>query len=145
MYSIPEIEIKYKGTSIEKTKIKSSKDAEEVFRKMYNSDTLEFIESSIVLFLNQANKTIGWYKLSQGGLSGTIMDVRLIFHVAIKCGATGIIVSHNHPSGQLIPSDADNQMTRKIKEAGKILEIQLLDHLIITEEGYYSFADNCNL
>jgi DNA repair protein RadC len=145
MYSIPEIEIKYKGTDIEKTKIQSSKDAEICLRQMYNSDTLEYLESSIVIFLNRANKTIGWFKLSQGGISGTIMDVRVVFAVALKCGASGIIISHNHPSGRLIPSDEDRRMTSKIKEAGKILDITLLDHIIITEEGYYSFADNGNL
>lgn len=145
MYNIPEIEIKYKSTEIEKTKITSSKAAEECFRKMFNSDTIEYIESSIVIFLNRANKTIGWYKLSQGGINGTIMDQRIIFAVALKCGASGIIISHNHPSGQLFPSNEDNLITNKIKEAGKILDITLLDHIIITEDGYYSYADNGNL
>jgi DNA repair protein RadC len=145
MYNIPEIEIKYKSTDIEKIKITSSKAAEECFRKMFNSDTIEYIESSIVIFLNRANKTIGWYKLSQGGISGTIMDQRIIFGVALKCGASGIIISHNHPSGQLNPSNEDNLITNKIKEAGKILDITLLDHIIITEDGYYSYADNGNL
>lgn len=145
MYNIPEIEIKYKSTKFEKTKIKSSKDAEECFRKMFNSDTIEYIESSIVIFLNRANKTIGWYKLSQGGINGTIMDQRILFAVALKCGASGIIISHNHPSGQLFPSNEDNIATNKIKEAGKILDITLIDHIIITEDGYYSYADNGNL
>lgn len=145
MYNIPEIEIKYKSTDIEKIKITSSKEAEQCFRKMYNSDTLEYIESSIVIFLNRANKTIGWYKLSQGGISGTIMDQRIVFAVALKCGASGIIISHNHPSGQLFPSNEDNLITNKIKEAGKILDIALLDHIIITEEGYYSYADEGKL
>ena len=145
MYNIPEIEIKYKSTDIEKTKITSSKTAEECFRKMFNSDTIEYIESSIVIFLNRANKTIGWYKLSQGGINGTIMDQRIIFAVALKCGASGIIISHNHPSGQLLPSSEDNLITNKIKEAGKILDVTLLDHIIITEDGYYSYADNGSL
>jgi DNA repair protein RadC len=81
-------------------------------------------------------------KLSQGGISGTVTDVRIVMKKAIECLASGIIVCHNHPSGNLNPSDSDTKITQKIKEAGNLMDIQLLDHLIISEKDYYSFADN---
>ena len=81
-------------------------------------------------------------KLSQGGISGTVTDVRIVMKKAIETLASGIIVSHNHPSGNLNPSESDTKITQKIKEAGGLLDIQLLDHLIISDKDYYSFADN---
>jgi DNA repair protein RadC len=95
-----------------------------------------------ILFLNRSNKVINRMKLSQGGISGTVTDVRLVMKKAIEYLASGIIVCHNHPSGNLNPSDSDTRITQKIKEAGNIMDIQLLDHLIISEKDYYSFADN---
>ncbi len=95
-----------------------------------------------ILFLNRANRVIERMKLSQGGLSGTVTDVRLIMKKALECLASGIILCHNHPSGNLKPSEADIKITHKIKEAGDLMDIQLLDHLIISEKDYYSFADN---
>ncbi len=80
-------------------------------------------------------------EVSTGGISGTVADPKLIFVAALKAGASGMIVSHNHPSGNLTPSQADMELTRKLKEGGKLLEIQLLDHIIMTSESYYSFAD----
>jgi DNA repair protein RadC len=95
-----------------------------------------------ILFLNRSNKVINRMKLSQGGISGTVTDVRLVMKRALEYLASGIIVCHNHPSGNLNPSESDTRITRKIKEAGNIMDIQLLDHLIISEKEYYSFADN---
>jgi DNA repair protein RadC len=95
-----------------------------------------------ILFLNRSNKVINRMKLSQGGISGTVTDVRLVMKKAIEYLASGIIVCHNHPSGNLNPSESDTRITQKIKEAGNIMDIQLLDHLIVTEKEYYSFADN---
>jgi DNA repair protein RadC len=95
-----------------------------------------------ILFLNRSNKVISRMKLSQGGLSGTVTDVRIVMKKAIENLASGIIVCHNHPSGNLNPSESDSRITNKIKEAGILLDIQLLDHLIITDKEYYSFADN---
>ena len=138
---LPEITLKYKKGEILKCKISSSKDCNEVFRKFYDEDVFLLSESFIVLFLNKANNSIGWYKLSTGGITGTVADLRLLFAAALNCAATSIILSHNHPSGNLKPSDADVKLTRKIKDAGFILDITVIDHLIITEENYYSFAD----
>lgn len=95
-----------------------------------------------ILFLNRSNKVISRMKLSQGGISGTVTDVRMVMKKAIEYLASGIIVCHNHPSGNLNPSESDTRITQKIKEAGVIMDIQLLDHLIISENEYYSFADN---
>jgi DNA repair protein RadC len=98
-----------------------------------------------IVFLNRSNKVINTMKLSQGGVSGTVTDVRIILKKAIEILASGIIVCHNHPSGNLNPSEADNKITLKIKEAGQLMDIQLLDHLIICDGDYYSFADNGTL
>ncbi|SHI66601.1 RadC family protein [Flavobacterium haoranii] len=94
-----------------------------------------------VLFLNNSNKVIYKTQISKGGITGTIVDIRIVFKFALEHNATSIILSHNHPSGKLQASEADIQITKKIKEAGKNLDIQVLDHVIITEKSYYSFVD----
>lgn len=139
---LPEISIKYKkNAKIVQKQIKGTDDAVELLRKMYDADTLEYCESCIVIYLNRANKTIGWMKVSQGGITGTVIDARIIVGVALKCGATGIIVSHNHPSGALTTSSADDDITRKLKEGCRFLDINLLDHIIITAESHHSYAE----
>jgi DNA repair protein RadC len=95
-----------------------------------------------ILFLNRSNRVVNRMKLSQGGISGTVTDVRIVLKQAIENLASGIIVCHNHPSGNLNPSESDTRITQKIKEAGALMDIQLLDHLIVTDKDYYSFADN---
>ncbi len=119
--------------------IRSSKDVADIFQPLL-SDLSH--EEFWILFLNRSNKVINRMKLSQGGISGTVTDVRLVMKEAIECLASGIIVCHNHPSGNLNPSESDSKITQKIKEAGSLLDIQLLDHLIISDMDYYSFADN---
>lgn len=98
-----------------------------------------------ILLLNRNNKVIHRFMTSKGGLTATVIDVRTILKTAIDRLATSMILSHNHPSGNLTPSDADMQITRKLKEAGKIMDIQVLDHVIVSHYGYYSFADNGQL
>jgi DNA repair protein RadC len=119
--------------------IRSSKDVSDIFQPLL-SDLMH--EEFWILFLNRSNKVITRMKLSQGGLSGTVTDVRMIMKKAVECLASGIIVCHNHPSGNLNPSESDSKITQKIKEAGNLMDIQLLDHLIISDKDYYSFADN---
>ncbi len=126
-------------------KIQNSQNAEEILRKCFCMDSFLIQEQFIVLMLNNANKVLGYYPVSTGGLTSTIVDVRLIFSTAIKTLATGIICAHNHPSGTTKPSNADIQITEKIKKAGELLDIKLMDHLIITDETYYSFADDGRL
>ena len=123
----------------EVVQIKCSKDVADIFQPIL-ADLLH--EEFWILFLNRSNKVINRMKLSQGGISGTVTDVRLAMKKAIECLASGIIVCHNHPSGNLNPSESDSKITQKIKEAGNLLDIQLLDHLIISDKDYYSFADN---
>ena len=119
--------------------IKCSRDVADIFQPIL-SDLPH--EEFWVLFLNRSNRVIGRMKLSQGGVSGTVTDVRIVLKKAIEYLASGIIVCHNHPSGNLNPSESDTKITKKIKEAGELMDIQLLDHLIISEKDYYSFADN---
>ena len=99
-------------------------------------------EEFFCIFLNRANKVIKIDQVSKGGISGTVTDVRIIIKNAVLLTASGVIVAHNHPSGNLNPSESDIKITTKIKEAGNLLDIQLLDHLIIYDSDYYSFADN---
>jgi len=101
----------------------------------------------VELLLNRANKVLGISTISEGGLSGTVTDVRLIYQYAIKANASGIIIAHNHPSGNINPSESDQKITNKIKDAGNLLDIQLLDHIILTAEIeiYRSFADEGQL
>jgi DNA repair protein RadC len=119
--------------------IKCSKDVADIFQPLL-SDLQH--EEFWILFLNRSNRVIDRMKLSQGGISGTVTDVRMVMKRAIEFLASGIIVCHNHPSGNLNPSESDSKITKKIKEAGNLMDIQLLDHLIISGKEYYSFADN---
>jgi DNA repair protein RadC len=94
-----------------------------------------------IIYVNNSNKVIRKNQLSKGGITGTLVDVRIVLKIALEVGATGIILVHNHPSGTLNPSEADKQLTKKLKTAGESLDIKVLDHLIITEKAYFSFAD----
>lgn len=139
---LPEITLKLKKGNVLKAKIRSSKDAVNIFREVWDKDTLEICESVMIIFLNRSNNTIGWFKVSQGGINGTIVDNRLILVTALKCLASSMIICHNHPSGNTEPSPADINVTKKLKEAAALLDMQILDHLILTEDSYYSMADN---
>ena len=125
--------------ALEKPRITSSKDVFNLMQPVIGD--LEH-EEFWVLFLNNSNKVLAKSQISKGGLTATIVDVRLLFKRALELASVGIIVCHNHPSGKLQPSTADKQLTQKIKEAGCTLDIKLLDHLIITEKVYFSFADD---
>lgn len=122
--------------------ISKSLDAYNVLSKIYKLEDILISEQFHILFLNNSNKLIGTTMLSQGGMTGTVVDIKLLMRNALLMGSNGIMLAHNHPSGKLKPSDSDIQITKKIKEACKIMDIALLDHLIITEFDYYSFADN---
>lgn len=123
----------------DKAKITGSNDAADLFMPLLGDlDHEEFW----ILLLNRSNRVLDKFMASKGGITGTVIDVRTIMKCAVEKSATSMILCHNHPSGNLSPSDADLQITRKIKDAGKIMEIQVLDHLIITQKSFYSFADN---
>jgi DNA repair protein RadC len=140
---VAEVELVYKTKvkAYERPLVKSSRDGYETFLKVWDETKLELQEEFKVLLLNQANRVIGVYEASSGGITGTVADPRLILAAAIKGLSVSIILGHNHPSGNLKPSRADEELTIKIKEAAKYLDIKVLDHLIVTNEGYYSFAD----
>ena len=123
---------------VEKTKIGSSNDA---YNYMYSSLSDLPHEEFWVLFLNRANMVIKKDRISIGGLNGTIADVRMIFKMAVETLSCGIILVHNHPSGNKEASEVDKKLTQKLKEAGKLLDVPVLDHLIFTDNGYFSFAD----
>lgn len=125
----------------ERPKITCSKDIFLLLLNNWDKDKLEFVEQFKVLYLNRANKVIGIYEVSTGGLTGTVADPRLVFATALKLNATGLILAHNHPSGNLSASNADKNLTQKIVNAGLMLDILVFDHIILTSEAYFSFAD----
>ncbi len=139
---VAEIEISYKPLikPSEMVKISCSGDAEKIFRSIWDS-SINYRESFYALYLNRANNVLGYQLISIGGLTGTLVDNRCIFQAALKANAVSIILAHNHPSGSKDPSNSDMSITRKIKEAGSLLDITLLDHLIMLQEDYVSFAD----
>ena len=124
--------------ALEKKKITSSKSVFELMQPIIGE--LQH-EEFWIIYLNNSNKVIQKNQLSKGGITGTLVDVRLVLKNALEVGATGIILAHNHPSGTLKPSEADKQITQKLKVAAESLDIKVLDHLIITEKAYFSFAD----
>ncbi len=141
---VAEIELIYKSKvkPSERPKVTTSRDAYNLLKQNWDENKIEFVEQFKVLFLNRANKVLGIFELSTGGVSGTVADPKLVFTAALKLNACNIILCHNHPSGNIKPSRADEQLTQKIKEAGKYLDLPVIDHLIISsEESYYSFAD----
>ncbi|GMN11550.1 JAB domain-containing protein [Croceitalea sp. MTPC9] len=142
---VNEIKISYKGglKSSEWQAISNSQDAAELLFEDWDKNTISIYETFKVVLLNNSNKVKGVYQISQGGITGTLVDLRLLFAVILKSLSVAIILTHNHPSGKLIPSEADKNLTNKINKAGKLFDIRLLDHLIFAPDGdYYSFSDN---
>lgn len=141
---VAEIRLSYssKISDADRLKVTSSSDAHDVFRARWKKSRIGYIEEFKALLLNRANLVLGVINISLGGVSGCVADPKVIYAAALKANASGLLVAHNHPSGNLIPSQADIQLTRKLKNAGEFLDLPLLDHLIITKDGsYYSFAD----
>lgn len=143
MYKVAEIELIYKTRvkASQRPKVSSSKEVYQILLKSWDENKIEFVEQFKILLLNRGGRILGIYEVSSGGVSGTVADPKLIFSAALKANASSLILSHNHPSGNTRPSDADRQLTRRIKMAGELLDISVLDHIIVTTEGYCSFAD----
>ena len=144
MNYLNEITVLYERKSIEleRNKIKCSQDVIGLLKEVYEKNKISYQEEVIVLYLKSSDKLIGYQKLCSGGLTSAVIDVRLIFSTALKTLATGIIISHNHPSGNINPSKTDELITKKIVEAGKLLDINVLDHIIVNPDfEYFSFAD----
>lgn len=142
-FPVQELQLIYKQKfkPSERPKITNSQDCYRVLLSIWNTEVMGFIEEFKILLLNRANRVIGCYDVSTGGICGTIVDPRVVFAAALKSCAVGIILAHNHPSGNLTPSEADLQLTRKLIDGGKLLDIAVLDHIILSEESYLSFAD----
>jgi DNA repair protein RadC len=142
--TVSEVQLIYKSKikASDRIKITCSRDAYKIFMESWNPGTISFLEEFKILLMNRSNSVLGILEISKGGISGTVTDTRIIFAAAIKGNASGIICAHNHPSGNLNPSESDSKITQKIKEAGNLMDIQLLDHIILTMDGeYFSFAD----
>ena len=143
---VGEVQLSFKKyNSINASRISTSKDANAVFRELFPPNQISYREHFYVLYLNNSNHIMGYQLLSIGGITNTIVDIRIVLQGALLTTAVGIILAHNHPSGNTKPSISDRELTDKIDKACKTLDIQLLDHLIITEESYFSFADNGEL
>jgi DNA repair protein RadC len=140
---IAEIQVSYHPhfRAAERPKISRSKDVYSVLIDNWDNDTIELKEHFKVLLLNRANRVLGIYEVSSGGMAGTVVDPKLIFGIALKAGASYLVLSHNHPSGKLKPSTEDLNITKKLEAAGKLLDLLVIDHLIVTSTGYLSFQD----
>jgi DNA repair protein RadC len=121
--------------------VTSSKTAYQFFYSIFDADTILWTEESAMIILNRANEIIGYSKISSGGTAGTVVDAKVIFTKALLAGGHSIILAHNHPSGNLEPSEQDIKLTKQLVKAGDVLDIRVLDHLILTDKGYYSMSD----
>lgn len=142
MNTISEIKVAYRPLSTTiLNPITQSKDVYDLIIREWDDNILEMIEEVKVIFLNRTNKQIGIYNLAKGGITGCVVDIRIILSIALKTLATGVILVHNHPSGNLKPSTEDKKITNELRKACEIMNITLLDHLIVTRKGFFSFAD----
>ena len=141
---IPEVKVRFNRSASRKFlgRVTTSSNVADFIRKIYKRGEIELQEQFIVLYLNQSNEIVGYYRHAKGGINSTIADVRIILSTALKSNSVAIIIAHNHPSSNLKPSEADKHLTKKIKEAASLMDINVLDHLILTNESYYSFADD---
>lgn len=137
----PEFKTRIKRDNLKKVRVMKSSDIIPFLREIWEEEKLDLIESFYVVFLNRANTTVGWSKISDGGITGTVADPKIIYNNALQSLACNMIIAHNHPSGNLRPSNTDEELTKKIAAAGKLLDIHLLDHIILTTESHFSFAD----
>ena len=140
---VAEIKLSYRAKvkPSERPQVTCSTDCYKVLKESWDTGRIEFVEQFKVMLLNRANKVLGIYEASTGGVAGTVADPKLIFAAALKACASSIVLCHNHPSGNHKPSAADLQLTKKMKAGGELLDIAVLDHIIITSERYYSLAD----
>lgn len=139
VFKIAEVKLTYKPRYKQTIKITCPAESESIFRSIWD-DNLQYIESCYLLLLNRANIVLGYLKLSSGGTTGTVVDTKVILQAAIKSNAHGIIIAHNHPSGNPKPSAEDEVLTMRLKKACKIIDVELLDHIILTKSDYYSFS-----
>lgn len=142
--NVAEIKLSFKPhfKASDRPKITSPKDAFGVFMQSWDMNLMQYLEQFKVMLLNRANRVLGLCEVSQGGLNATYVDLKVVFALALKSGASGIVLCHNHPSGTLQASRQDILLTDKAKEVASLFDIVIFDHIIIGEAGYYSFADD---
>ena len=140
-YKFPKIKVKVSVTKGDKVTITSPDKMVEVMRSIFDADTILWTEEVIMVCLNRANDVVGYYKISSGRFSGSVVDPRVVMTIALQNASSSIILAHNHPSGNLKPSEGDKAITEKIKNACAFFDMKLLDHLIITDESYFSFNE----
>ncbi len=140
---VSEVQLSYKTTvkASDRPQINTSEDVHRVLQSNWNYEIIKFIEEFKIILLNRANRVLGIVPISVGGTSGTIADPKIIYVAALKCNAASVILVHNHPSGNLKPSQADIELTKKLRNAGQFLDLPVIEHIILTKEGYLSFAD----
>jgi DNA repair protein RadC len=139
----PEVKLRItRGKKVTSAKIRSAKDTVEILRKFITPSKVQTQEFACAIFLNNNNDVLAVYQLGMGGFTATVFEKRLLFAAALKLGATAIILCHNHPSGSLTPSQADKTFTKQVSEVADLHDIKVLDHIILTKENYYSFAEN---
>lgn len=145
-YIVSEIQLKYKPQPLTES-IHGAKEIHDLLvKRVFDEETIGYKESFKVLLLNNANKIIGYTTISEGGLTSTVVDVRVVMQTALVSNATSIILAHNHPSGNLYPSGHDDNLTKKIKSACELMDIRLLDHIIVTPyDSFYSYCDEGRL
>ncbi|QPH37909.1 JAB domain-containing protein [Pedobacter endophyticus] len=143
-FKVAEVQVSYKPdyNISERPKISSSQQTYCLLKQQWDMGRISFLEEFKVILLNRSNHVLGIVDISMGGVSGTYVDSKLVFAVALKGNASGIIVTHNHPSGSIRPSEADIKLTKRLIECGKLLDINVWDHIILSENCYYSFADD---
>ena len=138
-----EVEIVYSGPkTAELRKITCSKDCEHLLRQIFDERKLNYKESFHVILLNRANNPIACSRIGEGSTTGVVVNLKEIFQLALLGNACGIIIAHNHPSGNSQPSEQDNILTQKVRKAAEMMDISLLDHIILAEESYYSYSDH---
>jgi len=144
LYSVNEVEIVYKNKIPyqDRIQINQSSTAYEILRQCWDENRIELVEQFKILLLDRRHHCLGVSEIATGGITGCVVDPRIVFATALKTRASGLILAHNHPSGNLKPSEADIALTRKLMQGGKLLEISVLDHLIVTSHNYCSFADD---
>ena len=143
-YKVGEVKLSYKVEERSGKFVTSAKSAKKLFDELYDND-YDHIEKTYILGLSRNNEMVSWMLLGVGGISGVVMDARIILQFALLTNSSAIILSHNHPSGNPKPSSQDNLMTEKIKKGCEVVDITLLDHLILTSDGYYSYSDSGKL
>ncbi len=147
LYQVAEVQLVYRNKvkASQRPQISRSQDAYDIFMQTWDKDKLDFIEQAKLMLLNRNNRVLGLVELSTGGVSGTIVDPKIVLVAALKANASSIILAHNHPSGNPKPSQQDLRITQDIKDVSKRLTLSLHDHLILTSEGFYSMADELDI